>query len=100
MTASIDFIGPLDRASQSWCDEVIEADCVAALSEHPELVARRREASIAGYQHTVTKLLLLGDIDAARTIAFGAVAESRALAEFEAATRSHSLDAEWHRFGG
>lgn len=99
MATSADFIGPLDRASQAWSDEVFEVDCIAALSEHPDTVARRRELTIAGYHGTVSALLLSGDLHTASVIAFGAVAESRALAAFRAISPSYARERHWHRFG-
>lgn len=121
MTADgrIEFIGPLDRQGQSWCDETFKADCASALVESPDLIIRRREAAIASYHRTVITLLLSGDTGTARTIAFGAVAESRALAAFRSACPAdcvdcfvydrpcavhatglqQAVDSDWHRFG-
>ncbi len=99
MATSADFIGPLDRASQAWSDEVFEVDCIASLSESPDVVAHRREVAIASYHGTVSALLLSGDFRTAKVIAFGAVAESRALAAFRAISPSYERDRDWHRFG-
>jgi hypothetical protein len=99
MISSADFIGPLDRATQTWCDEVFEVDCVTALSEPVNAVIERRLAAIAGYHRTVAALLLAGDLPTAKVIAFGAVAESRALAAFRAISPSYAHDRDWHRFG-
>jgi hypothetical protein len=113
-----DFIGPLDPAGQQHCEQAARTDRIAAISESVSAIMQRRLASIAELNRTAALMLLTGDVHTAQTIAASAVAEGRALLEFQASNPPHCLDcfvygqpcaahaarcqgtdSQWHRFG-
>jgi hypothetical protein len=115
---SAEFIGPLDPAAQQHCEQAARGDRIAAISEPASVIVQRRLASIAELNRMAALMLLTGDVDTAHTIAASAVAEGRALLEFQASTPPHCLDcfvyghpcaahaarcrgsdSQWHRFG-
>lgn len=120
MFRQAEFVGPLDVAAQAWSDRVASADRAAAQIEPAELVVARRESSIAELQRAAALLLLTGEARTALVITFGAVAEARALAEFQISNPLICIDCfvygdgcarhpggrpgqdepSWHRFGG
>jgi len=87
-----DFVGPLGAADQQWLDGALRADSLAAESEPVDLVIRRREAHVASLYRVAGLLALTGDLAGAGTAGFRAVAESRALSEFLAASPAYCLD--------
>jgi hypothetical protein len=70
----------------------MRADSSAALFEPADNVIRRREAHIASLYRVAALLTLSGDLAGGRTAGFRAIAESRALAEFLAASPAYCLD--------
>ena len=91
-STDLEFIGPLRSADQAWTEHTVRADSSAALFEPADNVIRRREAHIASLYRVAALLTLSGDLAGGRTAGFRAVAESRALAEFLAASPSYCLD--------
>src|SRR4051794_35091649 len=87
-----EFIGPLRPTEQAWADHALRADSSAALLETADCVIRRREAHIAALYRTAALLSLSGDLARSGAASFRAVAESRALAEFMAASPAYCLD--------
>lgn len=87
-----DFVGPLRPADQAWAEHTLRADTSAALFEPADNVIRRREAHIAGLYRMATLLTLTGDLGGGGAAGFRAIAESRALAEFMAASPAYCLD--------
>jgi len=87
-----DFIGPLGPADQAWSEHTLRADTSAALFEPVDTVIRRREAHIGGLYRMATLLTLTGDLAGGGAAGFRAIAESRALAEFMAASPAYCLD--------
>jgi hypothetical protein len=90
--ADCEFIGPLRPAEQAWADHALRADSSAALFQTADSVIRRREAHIAALYRTAALLSLSGDLARSGAASFRAVAESRALAEFMAASPEYCLD--------
>lgn len=93
-------------------------DRIAAIAEPVAQIVQRRLASIAELNQAAALLLLTGDVDTAQTLAASAIAETRALQEFQNSNPPHCLDCfvygrpcanhaarcpgsetEWHRFG-
>jgi hypothetical protein len=115
---SSEFIGPLNPAAKQRCEHAARMDRIAAVSEAASVIMQRRRASIAELNRAAALLLLTGDVDTAQTLAASAVAETRALQDFQSSNPPHCLDcfvyghpcaahaarcpgseAEWHRFG-
>ena len=113
-----EFIGPLNPAAQQRCEQAARMDRIAAIAEPVAQIIQRRLASIAELNQTAALLLLTGDVDTAQDLAASAIAETRALQEFQNSNPPHCLDcfvygqpcashaarcpgseAEWHRFG-
>lgn len=87
-----EFVGPLLPTDQAWCEHTLRADTSAALFEPADNVIRRREAHISGLYRMATLLTLSGDLGGGGAAGFRAIAESRALAEFLAASPDYCLD--------
>ncbi len=90
--AAVEFIGPLQPADQAWSEHTLRTDTSAALFEPADNVIRRREAHISGLYRMATLLTLSGDLRGGGAAGFRAIAESRALAEFMAASPDYCLD--------
>ena len=90
--AEAEFIGPLQPADQAWAEHVLRTDNSASLFEPADNVIRRREAHIASLYRTAALLTLTGDLGGSGAAGFRAIAESRALAEFLAASPEYCLD--------
>lgn len=90
--ADPDFVGPLRPADQAWAERTLHADHSAALFEPADNVIRRREAHIGSLYRAAALLTLGGDLAGGNTTGFRAIAESRALAEFLAASPAYCLD--------
>jgi len=90
--ADADFVGPLRPADQAWAERTLHADHSAALFEPADNVIRRREAHIGSLYRAAALLSLGGDLAGGSTTGFRAIAESRALAEFLAASPAYCLD--------
>ena len=90
--ADADFVGPLRPADQAWAERTLHADHSAALFEPADNVIRRREAHIGSLYRAAALLTLGGDPAGGSTAGFRAIAESRALAEFLAASPAYCLD--------
>jgi hypothetical protein len=87
-----DFIGPLRRVDAAWAEHTVRADSTAALFEPVDTVIRRRESHIGSLYRTAALLSLAGDQVGSTVTGFRAVAESRALVEFLAASPAYCLD--------